>query len=472
MVATVGFAGATDNASTINVPWTKYGTSDPIEIADGDVAILAWNGQSSPTWTAPSGWTLAAPEVIGSTGSHRSRVYVRALDGTEDANPIELAASGISKMTGILAVYRGVDPTDIIDAIASRDETTSGTSHANPQVTTVAADAPVVTIIHERLTDSSTAYTAPTGYTKRVQPTPVGGGGSTSAALADDGLAVTRAAATDVTPPNWTNGASTNNVITWTISLTPAAAAPSGTGSITATAALSGAGTKATSGTGSIAATGTGSGTGSKSVAGTGSITATSALAGAGTSPALTAPEIPVFTPGVPVGTLPAVFNAKIRDPLHGLLAPACFIARNTGGQTLTENTVQAVEWDRIDEDPYEGWDSDNPSRFVVPDGWFGWWQATAAVSLSGTGASNLVLIPSIAVNSGQVNIGVIWEGQEAFVPTGSGQAKIVSSSWWVMAQPGDIIELLLYFSDESSIAAVDTTAGLQCRLELIWDGV
>lgn len=472
MVETVGFAAATDNADTINVPWTQYGTATPIPIADGDVAILAWNGQSSPTWTPPSGWTLAAPEVIGSTGSHRSRVYVRALDGTEDASSIALVASGISKMTGILAVYRGVDVADIIDAIASRDETTTGTSHANPQITTVAADAPVVTIIHERLTDSSTNYTAPSGYTKRVQPTPVGGGGSTSAALADDGLAVSRAAETDVTPPAWTNGASTNNVITWTISLTPAAGAPSGTGEITATAALSGAGSKATAGTGSAAATAAGSGSGAKAVAGTGSITATAALSGAGTSPALTAPEIPVFLPGVPVGDVPAEFNTKIRDVFHGLLAPACFRARNTGGQTLTESTVQAVEWDQIDEDPFEGWDSDNPTRFVVPDGWYGWWWATAAVSLSGTGASGLVLIPSIAVNEGQVNIGVIWEGQEAFVPTGSGQAKTVASSWWVYAAPGDVIELLLYYSDESGITAVDTTPGLECRLELHWDGV
>ena len=245
-----------------------------------------------------------------------------------------------------------------------------------------------------------------------------------------------------------------------------------GTGTITATAALSGSGSKAVAGTGAITATASLSGAGSKAVAGTGSITATAALSGAGTSPALTAPEIPVFLPGVPVGDVPAEFNTKIRDVFHGLLAPACFRARNTGGQTLTENTVQAVEWDQIDEDPFEGWDSDNPTRFVVPDGWYGWWWATAAVSLSGTGASGLVLIPSIAVNEGQVNIGVIWEGQEAFVPTGSGQAKTVASSWWVYAAPGDVIELLLYYSDESGITAVDTTPGLECRLELHWDGV
>lgn len=476
MVALVGVAGATDNTATLNVPWTNYGTGPPetaIDIQAGDVAILAWNGQSTPTWTAPSGWELAAPEVIGSTGSHRSRIYVMELDGTEGGTPVTLAASGISKMMGMIYVARGVDVADIIDAIASRDETSTGTTHACPQITTVAADAPVLTIIHERLTDSSTAYTAPSpGYTKRLQPAPVGGGGSVSGAIADDGLAVSRAAGTNVTPPAWTNGASTNNVITWTISLTPSAGAPSGTGSITATASLEGSGSKTTAGTATAAAASTGSGTGSKTVAGAGAIAATATLAGVGATALPSAPEVPVFVPGVPVGQVPAEFNAKIRDVFTGLLAPAGFIARNTTGQTLTEATVQAVTFDQIDEDVYEGWNAAAPSRWVVPDGWEGWWHATAAVSLTGTGASGLVLIPSIAVNSGLPNIGVIYEGQEVLVPTGnSGQSKTVASGWWVYAKPGDVVQLLLYFSDESGITSVDTAAGLQCRLELFWDG-
>lgn len=472
MAELVGVAGATDNTATLNVAWTQYGTATPIPIQAGDVAILAWNGQSTPTWTAPAGWTLAAPEVIGSTGSHRSRIYVLELDGTEGGTPVALAASAINKMMGMIYVARGVDVADIIDAIASRDETVTGTSHACPQITTVAADAPVLTIIHERLTDSSTAYTAPVGYTKRLQPAPVGGGGSVSGAIADDGLAVSRAAGTTVTPPAWTNGASTNNVITWTISLTPSAGAPSGTGSITATAALTGTGSKTTAGTGTTAAASAGSGAGTKTAAGTGAITATAALTGAGATALPSAPEVPVFLPGVPVGQVPAEFNAKIRDPLHGLLAPAVFRARNTAGQTITENTIQAVTWDVIDEDPYEGWNAGAPTRFVVPDGWAGWWSATANVSIFGTGASSLVLIPSIAVNSGLPNIGVIYEGQEVFVPTStSGAPKTVNGAWSVYAKPGDVIEVTLYFSDESAITAVDTTAGFECRVELIWDG-
>lgn len=188
--------------------------------------------------------------------------------------------------------------------------------------------------------------------------------------------------------------------------------------------------------------------------------------------PATVAPEVPVFLPGVPVGSLPEEFNAKVRDPFTGLLAPPTFRARNTAGQTIAENIVQAVTWDTIDEDPYAGWSAGSPTRYTVPDGWAGWWHATANVSLSGTGATGLALIPSIAVNSGLPNLGSVYEGQEVFVPTGvAAQVKTVNSAWWVYAKPGDVIEVTLWYSTESTITAVDTTAGLECRLELIWDG-
>lgn len=336
MVTAVGFAGATANAVEVLVPWEHYGTSDPIEIEPGDVGILAWNGSIGNTWTPPDGWDLAAPEVIGSTGSHRSRIYVRELTGDEADEPIVLTASEINKMMGMLIVLRDVDTSAIIDAINFRDEDTTGTSHANPSITTVADDAPVFVIIHERLTNSSTNYGAPPGYIKRLQPVPVGGGGSVSGAVADDGLAVSRPGGTLVTPPPWTGGESTNNVITWTFSVTPrtsqdesgtgsisaaaavtgggtkggagtgsitAAAAlsgdgeadlpPSGTGSITAAAALSGTGVKAAAGIGAAAAAAAVTGAGAKGASGTGSITAAAALSGAGTGELLAPPAFP-----------------------------------------------------------------------------------------------------------------------------------------------------------------------------------
>ncbi|MGI5418649.1 hypothetical protein [Actinomadura luteofluorescens] len=187
-----------------------------------------------------------------------------------------------------------------------------------------------------------------------------------------------------------------------------------------------------------------------------------------------TAPAVPVFLPGVPVGQdVVDVFNTQIRDPLTALLKPPVFRARRTSALTVAEGTVQALPWNTPDEDPYSGWASGAPTKFVVPDGWSGWWLCTAAVSLFGTGASGLVVIPSIAVNSGAAGIGVTYEGQEVFVPTSTSAApKLAASSWWVYAAAGDYIELQLWYSTESAITAVDTTAGFECRLELTWDGV
>ncbi|WP_165964237.1 hypothetical protein [Actinomadura sp. KC216] len=188
---------------------------------------------------------------------------------------------------------------------------------------------------------------------------------------------------------------------------------------------------------------------------------------------AAAAPEVPAFLPGVPVGTVPDVFNDLIRDPLTAVLAPPVFRARRTTALAVTENLVQAIAWNvaGIDEDPYEGWDSGNPTRWVVPDGWSGWWHATATVSLSGTGASGLILIPSIAVNQSGGGNTLILEGQEPLVATGAG-VKLAAGEWWVYAREDDVIELDLYYSSESTITAVDITPGQECRLELVWDGV
>lgn len=192
--------------------------------------------------------------------------------------------------------------------------------------------------------------------------------------------------------------------------------------------------------------------------------------------PDVVAPEIPVFRPGVPVGTLPDVFNALIRDPFAALLAPPIFRARRTGALAVTEADAAYVPWDQVDEDTYSGWASGTPSRWTVPAGWSGWWSVTAAVSLSGTGASNLVLIPTCAVNGTsqiEVNSGAGWEGMEVFVPVGVASVpKYVTSHWRVYAAAGDRVEIGLWYSNESSITAVETTPGRECRVELVWDGV
>lgn len=220
-ITRVGGVAGTINSTDLSLSWsTAGGGSNP---QAGDFALLIWNGQSGLTWGGDSVGFALLDDVVADSGSHEGRVYYRVCDGINETGALDLTHSAINKQTALLEIHRGVDPAVPISAWAVRDETTAGTSHANPQVTTGTANEGIVTAIQERVTDSSTNYTAPSpGYTKRLQPTPVGGGGSTSAAVADDGFGVSRAAGTNVTPPNWTNGVSTANVLTWTIALRPA----------------------------------------------------------------------------------------------------------------------------------------------------------------------------------------------------------------------------------------------------------
>lgn len=189
-------------------------------------------------------------------------------------------------------------------------------------------------------------------------------------------------------------------------------------------------------------------------------------------------PDIPLFTAGIEPATIADVMNASVRDPLTLLTAPPTFRARRTGALAVAENTHQEVPWDTLDEDTYGGWGpSQNPAqsatRYVVQEA--GQYAITAVVSLSGTGAAGLVLIPSAAKNGGSPSgFGSNgWEGQEVFLPTGaSTQPKVSSGYWEEYALPGDYFEIDLWYSTESAITAVDTTAGFQCAVEIVWMGV
>lgn len=188
------------------------------------------------------------------------------------------------------------------------------------------------------------------------------------------------------------------------------------------------------------------------------------------------APTVPDFRPGAAAGTAPAVLNALVRDTFNGLLDRPRFRARRTGALAVVENVHQFIPWDTVDEDSHTGWAaSPNPTRYTVPSGWTGWWLVSGGVSLSGTGAAGLVLLPSIAVNgASQTGFGGSsgWEGVAPFVPTGaSTQPKYSNGVWRIYANAGDAVELDLWYSTESAITAVDVTAGLQCRIELVWDG-
>lgn len=104
-----------------------------------------------------------------------------------------------------------------------------------------------------------------------------------------------------------------------------------------------------------------------------------------------------------------------------------------------------------------------------------GWYMGTVTVSLSGNGATGLTLTPAISVNMGSPtgtgNGG--WEGSVTYLPTGAAtQPKLTAGLWPIYCNVGDFVQADLWYSNESLISAVDTTAGLECSLRLVHVGI
>jgi len=115
-----------------------------------------------------------------------------------------------------------------------------------------------------------------------------------------------------------------------------------------------------------------------------------------------------------------------------------------------------------------------DPSRYVCQAP--GWYDFDFRVSLSGTGAANMAFAGSIAVNFGShtgISGGAGWEGTYHGPPTGaSTQFKTGIGANEVYLNAGDFVQVDLFYTTESAMTAVDTTAGWVCALDLIWNGV
>jgi hypothetical protein len=70
-------------------------------------------------------------------------------------------------------------------------------------------------------------------------------------------------------------------------------------------------------------------------------------------------PGVPDFRPEIPVGTLPDVLNAKVRDPFTFLETRVVFRANRANSWNVNSALPHRfVPWDDVDEDPYGGWTS------------------------------------------------------------------------------------------------------------------
>lgn len=214
MVTFVGGTAGRTSGTSFNLTWPSVNANDQ--------ALLFWTGQTGLSFTDPTGFTLVE-SFVASSGSQTVRLYRKTCTGSEDGSSISLVMGSANKHSAGLVVYRGVSTTAPINQQDQRDETVAGTTHACPaQTPTVAGCVPVVAI-SERFSSGTTNYVPPAGYTERADSGTEGGGGATTLAIADDGLATAHAAGVSISPGSWSNGVSNSNVVTWTVLLAPAA---------------------------------------------------------------------------------------------------------------------------------------------------------------------------------------------------------------------------------------------------------
>jgi hypothetical protein len=189
--------------------------------------------------------------------------------------------------------------------------------------------------------------------------------------------------------------------------------------------------------------------------------------------PVLQPPAVPLFVAGTTGPNMPAAMNSLVRDPLTFFMDKPRARLRRSTALAVVENFHQYVAFNIADEDTATGWSSLDPTKYTVQAP--GWYLIEAKVSLSGTGAAAMVLIPAIAVNGvSHTGVGSAgWEGMGPAVPTGvAAQPKASQFVGEVYANLGDYIQLDLFYTLESAITAVDTTAGWECALRLVHMGL
>lgn len=178
-------------------------------------------------------------------------------------------------------------------------------------------------------------------------------------------------------------------------------------------------------------------------------------------------PAVPVFYPGADAVTQLNV----MAQALTFLEAKVVFRARRAATGTVTKNSFTTVPWDTIDEDGYGGWAAASPTVYTVQAP--GWYSVTGTTSITGTGATGTVIVPTFAIDgtspTGQGSSG--WEGPAVFIPASGPQAA--GGYWEGYCNIGDQISLAIYLSGEPAANfAWQTAAGQQTRMEIVWMGV
>jgi hypothetical protein len=149
-------------------------------VAAGDQILVASTQTSGTSITAPAGYGLVGTYTSGS-GSSAAKTIPWRKTATGGETSITIGYGFASSESAAAAVYRGVDPTNPIDAIGT-GSTSSGTSLSVASVTTTLSGDRLVVLQGATGNLWGAPWTAPSGMTQQTQAV---SNSFTAAAIAD-----------------------------------------------------------------------------------------------------------------------------------------------------------------------------------------------------------------------------------------------------------------------------------------------
>ncbi len=216
------------NVTTITgVTWGTAGAATQA----GDLAILFWVFLNTETPTDPTSetWSLVTGPV---SQDCEARLLYRICDGTESGDITGWSTTGAgNRQLGILFVVRGYSD---ISGFLTFLETVNGTTHDCPTLTTGNGFGALTLVFAADRAGSAATITPPSGWATRTASVfAATGTGGTVGGIADDSL--TDASTMPVNPGTWDGFVSSDDALTITLSLRPAASGVTVTPAATAT---------------------------------------------------------------------------------------------------------------------------------------------------------------------------------------------------------------------------------------------
>ncbi len=212
-VPTSNVSFVADNMANGNT--TNQKVTVPASVQAGDQLILIGSyGVAGASPTVPAGWALASSR---SNGPMESFVWTKRAVAGDAGSSVATPTGALMKSSLSVAAYRNVASTGAIAQIASSADA-STTNHVSPTVS--AATGAWVLQVWTDKSSGTTAWTTPSGVTKRDDVYGAQGGGQASALWTDSGGPV---AAGSYGGQTAVTNATSGRGVAWTIALAPAA---------------------------------------------------------------------------------------------------------------------------------------------------------------------------------------------------------------------------------------------------------